>query len=299
MKRTIITLAIAAVLLAGSNSAWARRLGPTVYSTNMDSVEDLHNWCSIDTTYFNSPPQSLRFNDADGRSGYPTTTLGSFTTVANRSHYITMVLYEPNRALLGVYAMIRNDDTATDYTSSDFDTGGTGYFKGVTRYITPGGTGMFNAKAQLKVNLGSANRDALMDDFRIHRAMADPEVSSTSIAGDLDAGVATTISFYNAGGITADAFDIFFDPDIQATATNATVNSVSWVSDTQVDVNLTALGEGTVDVTLKNPYGDGYFDGDFVDYNTSTTSFTAIPEPATMGLLAMGGLAMLLRRKRN
>lgn len=300
MKRTVITLAIAVTILAGANSALALRLGPKVYTTSMEmeTVEELHGWCSIDTSVYHTAPASLRFEDAPDRSGYPRTTLGSFTTVGNRSHRIAMRLREPSGALNGVYARISNDDAGTYDQSSDFATGGSGSFASVANYITTSGSGMFNAKAKLLVNLEAANRDALMDDFSIYRAMADPEVTSTSLAGDLDAGVATTVSFYNSGGVTDDAFDIFFDPDIEATANNATINSVTWVSDTQVDVSLTALGEGAVDVTLKNPYGDGHYDGTYVDYNTSTTSFAAVPEPATLGLLGLGGLAML-RRKRN
>ncbi|MBN1943751.1 MAG: PEP-CTERM sorting domain-containing protein [Phycisphaerae bacterium] len=43
--------------------------------------------------------------------------------------------------------------------------------------------------------------------------------------------------------------------------------------------------------------GTGTLDFDY-DSGSDTTTITAVPEPATMGLLALGGLGVLIRRKR-
>lgn len=128
----------------------------------------------------------------------------------------------------------------------------------------------------------SNSKAVFIDAITLLRERVVPVVESDSLAGSsLDVGVATMVSLYNTGNTDSrtnyngDSLRTYFDADILIEATNATVGDITWVSDNQVNVMLTATSAGDVDLTLTNVYSDA----------VQTWSVNAVPEPATMALL--------------
>jgi hypothetical protein len=144
------------------------------------------------------------------------------------------------------------------------------------------------------VHLAAGIPTAYIDNVVISRERVAPIITGDSLAGaSLNVGQATVVSFYADGTTTnylGDNLRTYFDPDIYVSSvTNATINGINWMEDGRVDVSLTALAAGEVNLTLTN------------DYSVASDSWTlnAVPEPATMGLLAVGSLGVILRRKHR
>ena len=110
----------------------------------------------------------------------------------------------------------------------------------------------------------------------------------TVAVGDRDAGSRATFSGYDirllAGG----------------SLVASTSSTVSPGDGTFTDVSFSYTAEagdsGLLGIELRETNGGG---GKAVDFDNVRLSFTAVPEPSSTALLSLGGLALMLRRKRS
>jgi hypothetical protein len=115
----------------------------------------------------------------------------------------------------------------------------------------------------------------------------------------------TTHATKDADGEALDGNDRLTTPDAYTgTLTNSAIN-IDWGTnstakyDGAFTIARITVADGT-DLVLNGKVWDGvggaYYAG---NYETFTVTFGSVPEPMTMALLAVGGISMLVRRRRN
>ena len=123
-----------------------------------------------------------------------------------------------------------------------------------------------NLDLVFEVESDSSGDAIYLDDVSLRCQRSIPCPNSNSLTGNLAYEVPTVVSIYGESGYNGYAKKAF-DPDIEVYSDEAYIESVTWVSDTQIDVNLTAFYGGNIILTLVNKYS-----GLQVDYNAITVN---------------------------
>jgi hypothetical protein len=101
----------------------------------------------------------------------------------------------------------------------------------------------------------SANDTVYLDNVTLRRERCRPNPQSDSLGGVLPYEESTVVLIYGTNG-TNGSVKLAFDPDVKVYSDNAVINSVTWVSDTQIDVNLTAFYGGNILLKIENTYSE-------------------------------------------
>ena len=230
-----------------------------------------------------------------------------------------------NAAVLLVDGTTNNFSSTSDYTQVTVTNGGTLNLNGGALTLTK--TSVSNNTQKFFVNNGST-LNFVGGTHTINERIATYGATSTIRV----TGSAATINVHQQAFFNA-TMDFVFDANGISTFDS---DSRLGFSDSTIDIDVSAYtggdatfvlvdtdlfsgsyafnggGFGTINTitnTAVNAWGGGYdvtydqslFDGDPVDGFTGqiTLTMTAIPEPSSMALLGLGGLALMLRRKRN
>ncbi|MFP4356425.1 MAG: PEP-CTERM sorting domain-containing protein [Phycisphaerae bacterium] len=152
---------------------------------------------------------------------------------------------------------------------------------------------------------GDANNDGDVDVFQLNLE-GDAQLLLANLPSEAPAGTATATYDYTTGEVIVEV-----GSDVQLIGIESIGNVVQGLSpeidgegpaqydeDTVAWFTLTALGEGTYNLGAILPT-DLTADDIGFGYNTSIAEVTVVPEPATMSLLALGGLVAIRRRRRK
>ncbi|MFP4356423.1 MAG: PEP-CTERM sorting domain-containing protein [Phycisphaerae bacterium] len=152
---------------------------------------------------------------------------------------------------------------------------------------------------------GDFNGDGDVDIFQLDQR-GDAQLLLANLPGDVPAGTAAATYDYTTGEVIVEV-----GSDVQLIGIESIGNVVQGLSpeidgegpaqydeDTVAWFTLTALGEGTYNLGAILPT-DLTADDIGFGYNTSIAEVTVVPEPATMSLLALGGLVAIRRRRRK
>ena len=109
-----------------------------------------------------------------------------------------------------------------------------------------------------------------------------------------------TITGKDAGGVTTGTVDFYL------AEFRSDDNSQDYIADSWTRVDLTGLGSNVSTIEFQLDSSDHYIDNDGFDWGMNTPGYfamddlTVAPEPSTLALLVIGGLAALAwRRQRN
>lgn len=298
-RKHLLTLTTLVALISFVPAARAAVWGTeNLLPTGMGGFEEASDWGFNGTNrvHSNAAANTGAYSAAIVNSGTSNLSLLStrtFSTVLNRQHWYN-VYTKATGSLSGGYTrgvLYWNWSGTLQYQfTGTLATPGTTAFgqKGVS--FRPTGAGVYN-DFKIAVNARTGSSTVYFDDLALYREIASPNATSDNLAGSaLELGEATSVSLFNAAGSVTEGssvYNVYFDPDIQISSDDATITNVVWVSDTQVDFDITPTAGGEITLTLTNPYGQ----------KSASYVVSAVPEPATVGLLAIGTLAMLRRRK--
>ncbi|MFI4910097.1 MAG: hypothetical protein ACIAQZ_00375 [Sedimentisphaeraceae bacterium JB056] len=176
------------------------------------------------------------------------TTLNTF---GNRLHKIVAYARCQDSSPSWARARIGSDswDSSMDIVSNIFNS-----FAGTTLYQA---TDVDEVSPNLTVAVytNSTNDTLYVDDIAVYRERCIPDPNSDSFGGVLPYDQRVTLSIYGAQRSNG-TFWGSFDPDITVTCTDADIHSVTWISDTQIDVELTVEDDqdGAIELVLRNEY---------------------------------------------
>ena len=123
------------------------------------------------------------------------------------------------------------------------------------KYYTTGTTEN-TMEVAFKMHANSANDNGYIDDVTLHREKCIPSPNAVdSLNGILPYGERVVVSIYCDEG-TEGIYTKNFDPDITVTSPYAIIHSTEYISDRQIDVNLTAIYGGNIYLTLRNEYSE-------------------------------------------
>ena len=133
-------------------------------------------------------------------------------------------------------------------------------------------TGLTTSDIQSVFESGQAGKN-------IFPERAIPKANQDSYTGYLPYNQQQIVTIYNSSGVY-DERAIRFDPDITVTSDNATIGTVTWVSDAEVNVPITSLTRGEIVLVLHNQYSDlssEYTLGrDSIHYNIDSNEYPSI-----------------------
>lgn len=200
----------------------------------------------------------------------------------NRRYRGVMFLREPE----GDVSTLRTRLGAEFITTQNGETAG---FASNTPTFTLAGSGLVDTFFGFDYRNVVGGRSAFIDDVALYRERAQVVVTGDSVGGELTVGQQTVVSLFSPGAINSNDIMEAFDNDVQVVSSNASIDDVTWISDSQLDVTLTALALGEVDLTVANVFSD----------RQDIYTMQAVPEPASLALLASGALLIAVRRRRS
>ncbi|MFI4910102.1 MAG: hypothetical protein ACIAQZ_00400 [Sedimentisphaeraceae bacterium JB056] len=170
----------------------------------------------------------------------------SVETFANRSHKI--VAYARCQGSSPSYARVRlgsaSWSSTMNITSNAF-----GYFAESTLYQSTAADEI-SPNLTLAMYSNSANDTLYMDDISVYRERCIPDPNEDSVGGVLTYGERTLVTI--DADETTGSYTVAFDPDITVSSPYAIIHSYQWLSDTQIEVDLTAIYAGDIILTLRN-----------------------------------------------
>jgi hypothetical protein len=216
--------------------------GPWTFGANGGSTSAISSEMSSSGTYSWKAGPSVN-------AGNSINIQTSVSTFANRLHKIVLnaraQVSSPSWARAKLNAAPW--DSNMNFTSNVFGSfaASTVYSKTEMNVAThPFGIGVYS---------NSADDTLFVDNVAVYRERCFPEANSIdSLGGVLPFGQKVTVTLDCNQGTNASGYTKNFDPDITVSSPYAIIHSYQWISDTQIQVELTAFYGGNIILTLRN-----------------------------------------------